>query len=260
MLIIQKMEHSIKYVAWVLGVLGIFILCADVGNASELARKFLDAVNAYNREDYSSAVSNFSEIARSGIANSKLFYNLGNGYLKKGEIGQAILWYERALKITPHDPDIKFNYDYAMSLVKDEREDKEFPIVKILFFWKYLLSASTIQYLAIIFNVLFWISVLVIKLLNKRNYRWISYLILVPALIFISTAIFNYYESAYLKEAIIIPPKVSVRSGLTDDSTELFALHAGTKVKIEKERDGFYRIYYSEGKIGWIKKGDAEPI
>jgi uncharacterized protein YgiM (DUF1202 family) len=51
-----------------------------------------------------------------------------------------------------------------------------------------------------------------------------------------------------------------VRSGLTEDSTELFVLHAGTKVKIGKERNGFYRISFSDTKIGWLKKSEVGII
>jgi len=31
-------------------------------------------------------------------------------------------------------------------------------------------------------------------------------------------------------------------------------------VRIEKENGEFFRIYYSEGKIGWVKKSDAGVI
>ncbi|MBW1759842.1 MAG: hypothetical protein JRG68_04405 [Deltaproteobacteria bacterium] len=37
-------------------------------------------------------------------------------------------------------------------------------------------------------------------------------------------------------------------------------LHAGTKVKIEKEKKEFVRIYFSDGKIGWINKREAGVV
>jgi SH3-like domain-containing protein len=79
-------------------------------------------------------------------------------------------------------------------------------------------------------------------------------------LIFTLTAVYNDYEADFIKEAVILPAKVSIRSGLTNDATELFVLHAGTKVKIDKEKDDYIRISFSEGKIGWIKKSDAGVI
>ena len=65
------------------------------------------------------------------------------------------------------------------------------------------------------------------------------------------------YFSSLIQIAINID---MVRSGLTEDSTELFVLHAGTKVKIGKERNVFYRISFSDTKIGWLKKSEVGII
>jgi uncharacterized protein YgiM (DUF1202 family) len=73
----------------------------------------------------------------------------------------------------------------------------------------------------------------------------------------LSTALFDYYQTYNINSAIIIPEKISVRSGLSEDSTELFILHEGTKVKVDKEKGQFLRISFSKGKLGWIKKSDA---
>ena len=75
---------------------------------------------------------------------------------------------------------------------------------------------------------------------------------------FVSTYDF-YYKNA-TRYAVIVKNEVPVRSGFSDDSTELFALHAGTKVKVERLNGNYIMIFFSKGKIGWVKKGDAEII
>jgi len=237
------------------------VLCsARITGASETARTFLDGIKDYKENRYAEAAAAFSKIADEGIKNGKLFYNLGNAYLKSGDIGNAMLWYERALKLLPHDPDLRFNYEYTQSLTKDEKGDKEFPIVRILFFWKYLLSQTQVQWAAIIFNLIFWSLVTVRVLRRKNRFQTLGHVILALGLIFTLTAVYNDYEANFIKEAVILPARVSIRSGLTDDATELFVLHAGTKVKIDKEKDDYIRIAFSDGKIGWIKKSDAGVI
>jgi hypothetical protein len=37
-------------------------------------------------------------------------------------------------------------------------------------------------------------------------------------------------------------------------------LHAGSKVKIDKDNKDFYRIYFSDGKIGWVGKSEVGII
>jgi tetratricopeptide (TPR) repeat protein len=237
-----------------------FFLFNTAVQASESARTFLDSIQAYKEGHFDKAVSGFKKLTDSGIVNAKLFYNLGNAYLKTGNLGLAMIWYERALKLEPDDPDIKFNYGYAASLTKDEKEDKEFPIIRILFFWKYSLSHNIVQWVAVSLNLLFWLIIMIRTVRKKKLLTPLGCGLLIFSLIFTLTACYNAYESAYLRYAVILPEKISVRSGFSEDSTELFALHAGTKVKIEKEKEEFFRIYYSEGKIGWVKKSEAGVI
>ena len=74
------------------------------------------------------------------------------------------------------------------------------------------------------------------------------------------TALYGYYEANFTRHAIVLPEKISVRSGLSEDATELFVLHAGTKVSIENENEGFFKITFSDGKIGWVKKSEVGVI
>jgi len=239
----------------------ILILCSvRITGASETARTFLDGIKDYKENRFAESAAAFSRVADEGIKNGKLFYNLGNAYLKNGDIGNALLWYERAIKLLPHDPDLKFNHEYAQSLTKDEKGDKDVPLVRILFFWKYLLSQTRIQWTAIIFNLIFW-SLMAVRVIRRKNrFQTVGHVILALGLIFTFTAVYNDYEANFIKEAVILPARVSIRSGLTDDATELFVLHAGAKVRIDKEKDDYIRIAFSDGKIGWIKKADAGVI
>jgi tetratricopeptide (TPR) repeat protein len=240
--------------------LAVVIFLAAPAYADTLTRAFLDGVNSYNSANYATAITEFSKIAAAGVSNGKLFYNLGNAYLKNGDLGHAILWYERALKLMPTDPDLKFNHEYALTQVKDEMEDSRGPIFKVLFFWKHLLSVPTVQWTALIFNVMFWL-ILALQAVGRKNIlRLPSYAILVVTLVFTFTALYNHYAFKFQKPAVILSDKVSVRSGLTEDSTQLFVLHAGTKIKIDKENRDFYRIYFSDGKIGWLRKSEIGVI
>jgi tetratricopeptide (TPR) repeat protein len=237
----------------------LFILTTGVA-ASELTMAFFDGIKYYKAEEYAKAASAFSGVADAGIKNGKLFYNLGNAYLKNGQLGHAVLWYERALRLIPDDPDLKFNHEYILSLIKDEPDVGNLPIFRVLFFWKHLMSATAIQWTGIILNLFAVLMLTIQVVLKKKKVKTPAYLLLILAVIFILTAFYNFYETAYIKEAVILPEQVSVRSGLTDNSTELFVLHTGTKVKIEKENKAFFRIFFSDGKIGWIKKSDAGII
>lgn len=228
--------------------------------ASENARIFMEGSAAYRRGDWPAAIEAFEQLAVRGIENGWLFYNLGNAYLKNDDLGHALLWYERALQHIPHDPDLNFNYDHALTLTEDERGEQTSPILRILFFWKYQLSPGAIRWIALILNGVLWASLAVLAVRQKHLLRPSIILTAAATVLFTATAIFNYLEAARIHHAIILPAEVAVRSSFTETATQLFVLHAGTRVRVERQSGDYLLIRYTEDKIGWVKKADAGII
>lgn len=237
----------------------LFFISAIV-SASENPRLYFDGIKNYNNGEYDKAVEVFEKIAGEEIRNGKLFYNLANAHFKSGNIGKSIVWYERALQLIPNDPDLKFNYQYVKGFVKDKAEDREFSVVKVFFFWKDLLGQTTIKWLAVSLFFIFWAMIVFQILKNRKLVKIHTGLIFTVATVFILTASYDYYDQSYIKKAVILPEEVSIRSGLTDDSTELFILHVGTKVLVEENRKGHVKIRFSGDKIGWLSKESVEII
>lgn len=229
-------------------------------HAQEKARQFITAMEAYKKQNYAITISNLETIAKSGIRNGALYYNLGNAHLKNNDLGRAILWYERALTLLPNDPDLRFNYDYARSLTRDATEEDSASLARIIFFWKYQLSPRTIIYLALCFNLLFWSLLLAKRMTRRRNFRYAAAAAFFPALVFILTASFNYYEDTHRHQGIVLAEKVSIRSGLKKTSTELFVLHAGAKVTVVKQMKDHLKIRFTNDKIGWVEKTTIDVI
>ena len=222
--------------------------------AAGTAPSFFDGIRKYEQEDWAGAIAAFSSIADAGIKNGKLYYNLGNAHLKNGDIGRAVMWYLRARNYIPNDPDLTFNLRYAMSLVKDKTDEEGPSIFPVLFFWRQMFSRSAIQWAAILLNLFFWLLLSFQWVRRKKVLNTLNAVILSAAAVFILTATYNHYEERYAKTAIVLPEQVSVRSGLSENATELFVLHAGSRVRLEKESGTFVRILFSKGKIGWLPK------
>ncbi len=238
----------------------LIILFPSTLSATEIARQHLDAVKYYNEGNFLKSAELMESIAETGVKNGKLFYNLGNAYFKGGNTGKAILWYERARKFIPNDPDLKFNLNYAEGFIKDKVEEKSFSVYRVLFFWKQLLGRSLIQWAGISLYILFWAMVVFQMVKSKKLIKIHTICALILSIIFILTSVFDYYTDIYKRKAVILSDKVHVRSGLTNDSTELFVLHTGTLVNVADERKGYVKIRFSNDKIGWVKKDVIEII
>lgn len=234
-------------------------MAPSVARASEPATRFVDAVREYNAGQYEQAARNFEAIAAEGIENSDLYYNAGNAWLRTGDLGRAVLWYERALRLAPSDPDVRFNLAHARSLVKD-RIDRPFSVQDILFFWKGVVSLKTLQIAAIAASALFflWAGVQVWqrkKVLTSAGVGLLGILMLVAA-----AALLEEARLGSDTRAVILAPKVAVRSGTQKTATALFDLHRGAAVNVLEKKGNYIKIGLAGDKVGWVSLADAEII
>ncbi len=239
------------------------IFWAVPGNSSAADKTgslFLAGVKNYQKGNYKEAVKDFKHIAEEGVKTGALYYNIGNSYFKAGRTGLAILWYERAKKLIPHDPDLKFNLEYANTFVKDKKDKSGVRISDILFFWEDLIPSGVLQSGAIGFCFLFFLYAGFRTLKRKNIFTSAGVLLVTCLVISASAACYDFYHKNTARFAVVVKDKAAVRSGFSDDSTKLFVLHSGTKVKVERINGRYLMIFFSKGKMGWIKQGDAEII
>jgi tetratricopeptide (TPR) repeat protein len=248
------------WVTSIASALALLVCAAGLCAAQQEARQFISALEAYKSGDYPAAVAALEAIAQNGVRNGALYYNLGNAHLKNGDLGRAILWYERSAKLIPGDPDLMFNLDYARSLSKDAADEGATPIVRIIFFWNYQLSSRTIVVLAVGGNLLFWGLAVARRFTGRRMLRRAAIVVLIPSVVFVMTAGFNFYSAANSRLGIILPERISIRSGWEQTSTELFVLHAGAKVQVVKSATDHLLIRFSKDKIGWVQRSSLGLI
>jgi tetratricopeptide (TPR) repeat protein len=237
----------------------VFIAPRTAFAAEDQARVFLEAVKNYDQGDYGAAAEGFLTVAQAGVVNGKLYYNIANAYLKAGDIGRAVLWYEKALRLIPNDPDLRFNLEYARSRVRDKAPDT-LSLAEMLFFWRTWLGGKTVVILAAVFSLLFCLGVFFKKYLLINVPAFFRYGALALFLFFTLTAGGNYYFDQHCREGVVLADAVSAKSGFSDLSTELFVLHAGSRVTVEQAQKDFYRIRFGKDKIGWVDKADIGII
>jgi len=226
--------------------------------AADTAGIFVDATRAYQEGNYQGAVQKFEAVA-AGVKNPALFYNLGNAYLKSNDLGRAILWYERAKRLSPNDPDLKFNLAHALGRLKD-KTDSGFSPMDILFFWQGLISLKWLQFLSIGASFIFFTWAGTRKSLKKRIFSspGISIFIILTVLLLVTGLEAFRLNSDH--RAVILKETVTVRSGTLETATQLFDLHAGTRVRVMEKKKNHLKIRFAKGKVGWVSLDEAEII
>ena len=222
---------------------------------------FEDGNAAYSEGNYQQALELYGNIVNSGMESAALYYNMGNTYYKMKEYPQAILYYEKALKLDPGNEDIRTNLEIANMAVVDKIN--VIPQSFISRWWNGLKSSFSVDGWA-------WISVVAFASLllclfaflmaRRRGWRKMGFfvgLLMAVCLAFsIVFAVGEQRDMNRLDEAIIMTPTVTAKSSPSVTSVDLFVLHEGTKVRIMDVSSEWCKIKLADGSVGWLQAKD----
>ena len=221
--------------------------------------------NARADELYEKAILSYEKIINEGkIENAGLYYNLGNAFLLKENIGMAILNYRRAQKLDSSDANIQKNLDFARS----QRIDRITPkarerIMETLFFWHYDFSLRTKFTLASLFFATFCITLTIIVWFGRTVPTSVTAVITgILMLCFLASVFTETRERARLVCGVITVRDVVARQGDGQNYPESFKdpLHVGTEFDLLERRLGWLHIRLSDDSDAWIPSNTAELI
>ena len=220
---------------------------------------------AYNAGDFEKAATIYEQILAQNLHSAALYYNLANAYFKQGELGKALLNYNRASRIAPGDEDIRHNQEYAEKMTKDSIEKiPEFFLVTWLRATRGALSCTAWTVLSLAMLAVALAMTLVYLLAQRMSLRKVGFYTMACAVVlFIASSAFALSERNMLinrSEAIVMSSAASVKSSPDRSATELFVLHEGTKVSIGATTDGWAEVRIADGRKGWIEDKRIERI
>lgn len=213
--------------------------------------------NSYQNQKFEDALKSYNAIAESGMLSSDLYYNMGNCYYKLNQITQAILYYERALKMQPNGEDIKYNLSLANKQIVDKIETLPTPFYRE--WWNTLVNSFSMDvwgFTSIVFIVLGMISLLLFLMTRFTGVKQLSFYLLLVFLFSAGVTYFfaraQYHQNVEDQYAIIFETRTNIYSEPNTTSTVLFVIHNGLKVKILKTSGQWLNIMLPDGSIGWI--------
>lgn len=239
---------------------------------SQAKEKFREA-NRLAKPDPKAAAALYEEsvtryrklIEQGGIQNGKLYYNIANAYMLKGDLGRAILNYRRAEELMPADHNLQSNLQFARSKVRDQIPPKPRQrILETVFFWHYDLPAGLrLVLFAAAFNLIWLLALL--KLLNVIRARVrvpVSVLALAAALL-LGSLIVEEVARQGLREGVIVASEAVGRKGPDAANYEPSfkePLHVGVECEIVEERSHWYLVLLNDGRETWLPASAVEPI
>lgn len=238
----------------------------DASEGEVTTERLWDLANtAYINGDYHGAAESYEAILARGLSSVKLYYNLANSYFKEDRLGQAILFYHRALRMAPGNDDIRYNLQVAEARTKDKIEEiPEFFLSKWVRGVRHTMSCTAWSILSLGALAcalgLFLLYLLASRLsLRKAGF----YGTLVAFVLFVATSWFALGERREMlddTQAVVMSASTAVKSSPDPSATDLFVLHEGTLVEISDRLDGWCEVTIADGKKGWLESKTIETI
>ena len=227
------------------------------------AQSDFDIANAaYAEGRYEEAATGY-ELLLAEAPNATLYYNLGNARFKQGELAQAILSYERALRLDPNHKDAQYNLKFAQSRITDNIVEQDFFLSAWARVIRNNLRERTWLILSITLFILGLVGLLLFLLGREPWIRKTAFHTAWIALLFSLIAGLNasslHQRDTLRNEAIITQGVVNAKSSPDRSGTDLFTIHEGTKVTIRETIGEWANIRVGNNE-GWIKQQNMERI
>ena len=240
-------------------VISVFFICSS----ALFAQDAFDAANAaYADGRYEEAAAMYQTLLDKQ-PDATLYYNLGNSRFKQGELAQAILNYERALRLKPNYKDAQYNLAFAQSRITDNIVEQDFFLSSWARTVRNSLSERTWWSTSIGLFICALIALLLFLLGRELWLRKTAFHVAWIALLFSLIAGLNAgslrQRNTLRNEAIITQGVVNVKSSPDRSGTDLFTIHEGTKVTIRETLGEWVNVSVGSNE-GWMKAAHLERI
>ena len=253
--------------ALVLSVLGTIAI-----NAQDLIKS---ANAAYEKDEYDRAIELYSKAAQEQGTSSELYYNIGNAHYRLGNMGEAILYYERALKLDPSNGDARTNLEFVKEKINVDTASGDSYFSSKLMRMITGQSSNTWAVISVVLFLAFVAALLIYIFMDNIMLRKIGFfgggIVLVMMIATLSFSFVCRNKASNTSYAIVTVPSSTLSTSPRvpkDKTEEAFLLNEGYKVQIVdsvKTGEGdnamsWYDVTTSDGHRAWIKGGDITII
>jgi tetratricopeptide (TPR) repeat protein len=208
---------------------------------------------------YQQAIGAYEQLIAAGVQTARLYYNLGNAYLRRNDLGRAIGQYRCGLRLEPGNPRLQANLRYARSLRQDPIDPQisqpAQALVPSLLFWHDDLSLPTQVLYAGIGFIVAWGCAIAHLFWRRAVLRWLLAGAVVVCVLFSGSALTVHVHHATARHGVIVAEAVPVRTGNGDSYALQLSqpLRPGTEFVVLEERGAWLQVRLENDAKGWIR-------
>jgi tetratricopeptide (TPR) repeat protein len=265
----ERFERGRRFAALVLAVglaMAGSVPAADPTAARDPVTSFFEANALYKAGRYQEAATRYQALVTAGFESGALHYNLGNAFFRAGELGRAILSYERARRLLPRDPDVRANLRFAHRQTGANAAAAPAPPPLWLRLTAPLAFRATTGELALTTAIAYTAVMLLLTLrLFLPAWRQALGRAAVAAGVMVVLAgtacgVRLVEEHLRTRAVIVRAGDIPVRFEPSDTGTVHFTLPEGALVRVLAERESWHQVARTDGRRGWIEAAAVEPL
>jgi tetratricopeptide (TPR) repeat protein len=223
-------------------------LCAQ---ADLSTTAFESANKLYEEGKFAEAAPAYEKLAQSGQASAALYFNLGNAFFKSSQIGRAIAAYRQAEQLTPRDPDLRANLQFA-------RNQTQGPTLSPGR-WQRWLGRLTLNEWTLLAAGAVWLWLLLLAVLQwrpalKAVLRSYVLALVILAGLFCVCAAAGLRQTRFTRTAVVITRDAVVRYGPLAESPTAFTVHDGAELRVLDQKDEWLQVSAGPRKVGWLRR------
>ena len=251
------------------------ILFSCLSSVTSFAGYVEDADKAYNKKDYTEALALYTKALDEDGMSSELYYNIGNTQYRLNNLGQAIIAYERALKLDPSNSLARRNIEFVKTKITDRPEDDSSFLANLHSRIVSQMSPDAWAWTAFAFFVAFMSLIAVYIFTSNITVRKIGFFGgIVTLAIFVYTLVIAWTTARDINThdtAVVIVPTTNLCSSPAtpkDKTDKVVPIHEGTKLSIidslatpdDPTTLMWYHVKINNTSSAWVKSSDIERI
>lgn len=228
---------------------------------AEAQALFAEGTQAWARQDLAAARDAWEKLASHGHGTQEVLYNAGTAALATGDLGGAVLYLERALRLGGDTGDIEAN----LAVARSRQLDQVVGAGVERSFAQRVASSTDERLCAALLLAGAWLACIAFAWARlRRTARGVAVAlgvlalaVVLPAGALVGT---HAWVARNVREGVVRAPTVPARELPQAEARVSFEMHPGLKVRLLDDKDGYIRVRLPNGMEGWATREGIEPL
>lgn len=227
----------------------------------EAARLFALGGDLYAEGDFHGATAAYEGALETGWTSPALELNLGNAYFEAGRLGYAVLHFERAHRLAPHDAAVQHNLRLARSQLADGAPQPVPPAQAAARWLARYVGAWPLA--AVAFGLYLAVLALVgVRVWTRTVSPWQrrALVVLVPLALLVAGAAVMAARFESAPRAVVIAASAPLRTAPSPEAAGAGSAPEGAVLDVTARREPWLEVRLPDGSTGWAEGGVLEEL